>query len=85
MTRVVHCKREKYDILIDRTTKWGNPFIVGKDGTREEVVEKYKIWIKTRPYLMDSLHELKDKILGCWCYPKLCHGNVLIELVEKGK
>lgn len=80
--KIVHCHKEKYDVLIDRTTKWGNPFIIGKDGTREEVIEKYRKWIMTQPHLLSSLHELKGKVLGCWCHPKSCHGEVLIELVN---
>lgn len=84
MTKIVHCKREKYDVYIGRPTKWGNPFEIGKDGTREEVIDKYRKWIKTQKHLLNSLHELKDKILGCFCFPKSYHGNILIELIEKG-
>lgn len=43
--KVVHCKKEKYDVYIGRPSKWGNPFIVGADGTRDEVIQKYKDWI----------------------------------------
>lgn len=81
--RVVHCKKEPYDIYIGRPSKWGNPFVIGKDGTREEVVSKYKQWVQTQPELMNSLHELNDKVLGCWCAPNACHGDVLIELSNK--
>ena len=83
MTRVVHCKKEKYDIYIGRPSKWGNPFTIGKDGTRKEVVEKYREWIEKQPNLMNSLDELKGKVLGCWCFPKFCHGDILIELIEE--
>ena len=31
---------------------------------------------------MESLDELKDKVLGCWCHPELCHGDVLVELIK---
>lgn len=82
MMKVVHCKREPYDIYIGRGSKWGNPFIIGKDGTREEVIQKYKEWILTKKSLLICLPELQGKILGCWCSPKPCHGDVLIELVE---
>lgn len=81
MTKVVHCKKEKYDIYIGRPQKWGNPFSIGKDGTREEVVKKYEEWIKTQPLLLNSLNELKGKILGCWCSPQACHGDILIKLI----
>lgn len=43
--RVVHCKKEPYDVYIGRPSKWGNPFVIGKDGTREEVIAKYAEWI----------------------------------------
>lgn len=69
-TRVVHCKREDYDVLIDRRTQWGNPFFIGRDGDRETVVKKYREWILTRPDLLAKIHELKGKRLGCWCAPK---------------
>ncbi len=81
--KVVHCKKESYDVLIDRSTKWGNPFIIGKDGNREEVIAKYRDWIRGQPELMAALHELKNKVLGCHCSPLPCHGDVLIELVKE--
>ena len=81
-TKVVHCKKDKYDIYIGRPSKWGNPFVIGKDGTREEVVEKYHNYILSKPELLKDLHELKGKTLGCWCSPKLCHGDILIELAK---
>lgn len=82
---VVHCKKSKYDVYIGRPSKWGNPFTIGKDGTRQEVIEKYRDWIKTQQHLLDSLEELRGKVLGCWCSPKACHGDVLTELLEEGK
>ena len=82
-TKVVHCKRSNYDIYIGRPSKWGNPFTIGKDGTRSEVIEKYRIWLMKNQNLLDCLPELKNKILGCWCKPKACHGDVLVELVER--
>jgi hypothetical protein len=64
MTRIVHCKKESYDILIDRTTKWGNPFIIGIDGTREEVIEKHRRWFLRNKKLMKELIKLKGRVLG---------------------
>lgn len=83
MVRVVHCKQERYDVYIGRPSKWGNPFKVGEDGTRKEVIQKYEYWVRQQKNLMDSLYELKDKTLGCWCYPKACHGEVLVKLVNE--
>lgn len=83
MEKIVHCKRDKFDIYIGRPSKWGNPFTIGKDGTRNEVIEKYRDWIKTQPDLIASLHELRDKTLGCWCSPNACHGDILVELANE--
>jgi hypothetical protein len=62
--KVVHCKKEPYDIYIGRPSKWGNPFLIGKDGSRDEVIEKYRKYILNKPELMASLHELSGKTLG---------------------
>lgn len=71
-------------IYIGRPSKWGNPFMIGKDGSREEVIEKYKNYLtKERPDLMKQLGELKGKDLVCWCAPLGCHGHVLLDLVRK--
>jgi hypothetical protein len=74
---VVHCKKSKHDVYIGRPSKWGNPFEIGKDGDREEVIQKYREWVVTQPNLMAALPELRGKVLGCWCSPKACHGGVL--------
>ena len=80
MTRVVHCKRDVFDVYIGRPSKWGNPFVIGKDGTREQVVTKYREWIISQITLIEALPELRGKVLGCWCAPHMCHGDVLAEL-----
>ena len=82
MTTVVHCKRDAYDIYIGRGSKWGNPFVIGKDGDREEVIAKYCDYIGSRPDLLAAVVELRGKVLGCWCAPKACHGDVLAELAD---
>lgn len=82
MCKVVHCKREKYDIYIGRPSKWGNPFEIGKDGSREDVIQKYQDWILTQDHLLLSVPELKDKVLGCWCAPEACHGDILLKLLN---
>lgn len=82
-TSVVHCKKESYDVYIGRPGPWGNPFEIGKDGTRREVIKKYRIWLLSQKDLLARLEELKGKRLGCWCFPKPCHGDVLVEMVEE--
>lgn len=89
---VVHCQRAAYDVLIDRTTRWGNPFthVHGRFtraqyvvATRAKAIECYEAWIKTQPHLMAALPELKGKVLGCWCSPLPCHGDVLARLANE--
>lgn len=80
---VVHCKNAPYDVYIGRPSKWGNPFVIGKDGTREEVIAKYRAWLlrEWRDAFLD-VGELRGKVLGCWCAPLPCHGDVLAELAN---
>lgn len=94
ITKVVSIRKKKdgtrdaCDVRIDRSSDWGNPyshlpntkaqFMVE---SREEAIEKYREYIQTRPDLIARLHELKGKTLGCWCVPKRCHGDILVELV----
>ncbi len=79
---VVHCKRSAYDVYIGRPSKWGNPFTIGRDGTRDQVIAKYRHWLFQQPALLKDLHQLRGKTLGCWCAPQACHGHVLAELAE---
>jgi Domain of unknown function (DUF4326) len=94
-TRVVNIKsKEHFDIYIGNRvrfhpykypqTKWGNPYapLMKKYG-RGKVVAMYREHILANPGLTSQLHELKDKVLGCWCKPEKCHGDVLVELVDK--
>lgn len=81
-TKVVHCKRSSYDVYIGRPSKWGNPFAIGRDGDREEVMLKYLDWLMTQVDLLEALPELKGKILGCWCKPQDCHGDILARMAN---
>ena len=84
-TRVVNLKQEPCDVRICRPSKWGNPFIIGRDGSRMEVIAKYEIWIESQPALVAALPELRGKRLGCWCAPMPCHGDVLARLAEEAR
>lgn len=61
---------------------FGNPYRVDVDGTRAEVIEKYRGWILSRPELHTRLYELRGRVLACWCRPEPCHADVLAELVD---
>jgi len=83
MTEVVNLRNSAYDVLIARPSKWGNPFEIGRDGTREQVIKMYEVHIRRRPGLIAALPELVGKRLGCHCKPLPCHGDVLIRLVNE--
>ena len=81
---VVHCKKENFDVYIGRPSKWGNPFTIGYDGSREEVIEKFRVSLHQRiltegSTFIDELALLHNKTLGCWCAPQACHGDVLVK------
>ena len=80
--RVVH-RREPHDIYIGRPSRFGNPYLIGRDGTRDEVIEKFRVHVIERPLLVKTIRrELRGKVLGCWCAPKPCHGDVLLEIAN---
>ena len=85
-TKVVNCRTSGYDVYIGRPSKWGNPFVIGKDGSREEVIQKYEKWImsdENATLRTQIKKELKGKVLGCWCKPKACHGDILARIVDE--
>lgn len=85
MNRVIKINKVRANpgqVYIGRPSKWGNPFSIGKDGTRDEVIAKYREWIKTQPDLLAALPEIRGKVLACYCKPLACHGDVLVELVD---
>ena len=90
-TTVVNITQGKpYHIYIGRKTgrlkesEWANPF-ERKGQTREErrdSLYRYEMYIRARPHLVSKLKTLKGKKLGCWCPPDLCHGHILVSLIE---
>lgn len=70
-------------VYIGRPSKWGNPFVIGRDGSRDEVVAKYRNWLVGEYHAGRVTHEelaaLHGKQLVCWCAPLACHGDVLVE------
>lgn len=84
MSTVINLKKEKSGgsvVRIDRRTRWGNRFRIGRDGTRAEVIELYRQWlwrqIKNGRVDIADLAALQNQRLGCWCAPEPCHGDVL--------
>lgn len=63
-------------------SKWANPFPTKEYG-REESLRLYREYILNKPELLAQIEELRGKTLGCWCKPNACHGDILIELLNK--
>ena len=83
-TKVVNLKTYKGDYIpIHRGTIWGNPFLIGVDGTRDEVIDMYEEYIRSSPMLMADLPKLEGEVLGCYCKPKRCHGDILVKLLRE--
>ena len=74
------------DVYIGRGSRWGNPFVIGKDGDRDAVCEKYRahLWkqIRTGVITRADLASLHGKDLVCFCAPKRCHGDTIMKAVE---
>lgn len=88
--RVVHCKREPYDVYIGRPSRWGNmfshlenPITRFRVSSREEAISRYEEWIRSSEEHLRDLREIAGRVLGCWCAPKPCHGDVLIRLCRE--
>lgn len=84
-TRVVNLNHEDYDVFIGRPSLWGNPFRIGRDGDRTEVLRKFEYWIRNEvPHLIDMACEvLKGQTLGCYCKPLACHGDIWVKLINE--
>src|SRR5919197_227011 len=81
-SRYVYIGKWSYQIQVK--SKWNNPFTIGKDGSRQQVVDKFRTYILNQLNLLAAIiPELTGKYLCCWCAPELCHGNVLQELWQQ--
>lgn len=87
---VVHKSKSRYDVYIGRPSKWGNMYshqegtlAEFKVETREEAIEKYKQYVLSNPQIISDIKkELKGKVLGCYCSPKMCHGHILAAIAN---
>jgi len=71
-------------IYIGRPTKWGNPFAIGKDGNREEVIAKFEQYVRDNKQLQKQIkRELRNKDLVCYCSPLICHGDLLLKIANE--
>lgn len=71
-------------IYIGRGTPFGNPFAIGNDGTRDQVIDKYEELIRMQPDMVEYIQKhLKGVDLKCHCNPEHCHGDVLLDIANK--
>ena len=82
-TIVVNKYKEPYDVDITRNGPFGNPFKIGEDGTREDVIEIYRVWftvqVRSDAVFRSQVRALAGMRLGCVCKPQPCHGDVIVE------
>ncbi|MEO8602489.1 MAG: DUF4326 domain-containing protein [bacterium] len=92
MPDVVNIRTATCDVYIGRAvprrglprSPYANPFEIAPNRTRDEAIALYRAWLGERPALIAQARvELAGKVLGCWCKPKACHGDVLVELINE--
>jgi len=78
---VVHCKRESFTQYIGRPSLFGNPFLIGRDGNRDTVIRAFEQYARGSEELLAAIAALpSDAVLGCFCAPHACHGDVIVKL-----
>jgi hypothetical protein len=86
VTRVVDIRHAKFDVYIGRAGNgesgyFGNPFKLAHESLRANVLEQYKIYFFQRlerdKFFKERVMELRGKVLGCFCHPMSCHGDVI--------
>lgn len=92
MPRVLNAKtvdRLGHTVYVGRPTKFGNPFLIGTHGNREQVIVQYRRYLMRNPELVAAAKlELAGRDLVCWCAPLPCHADILLEIAngpEKAK
>ncbi|PRX44149.1 uncharacterized protein DUF4326 [Prauserella shujinwangii] len=60
---------------------FANPFVKEGKTDREAMLRHYREYLAERPDLLRRLRdgELSGYALGCWCAPRPCHADVLLE------
>lgn len=71
----------RHDVYIGRPSIWGNPYVVGRDGTREQVIARHTELVLGQPDFVTRIRrELTGKVLGCYCAPRPCHGDLYVAI-----
>ena len=84
----VHNKKDRTAppdaVYVGRGSLFGNPFVLGRDGNRDEVCDKYEEYVRSNPRLVKAIKkELKGKDLVCFCAPERCHADFLLRVANE--
>lgn len=85
-TTVVNLTKDAFDVYIGRPSAFGNPFSIGKDGKRSEVIDMFEAyWYAPEQAQLrqKALEELQGKRLGCYCKPNRCHGDIIAHFINE--
>ncbi len=84
MCKVLNKRVSSAGVYIGRGSAFGNPFVIGKDGSRDEVIRKYiELYSDNSDFIAKVRRELRGKDLVCFCSPALCHGDWLLEIANR--
>jgi len=85
-TTLVNIAAGRCEVYIGRGSPYGNPYMIGPDGDRREVIRLYKIYFHARldrdPEFASKVQALRGRVLGCHCSPRACHGDVILEYLN---
>lgn len=90
-SKVVNLKHSPYEVYIGRAGKgksgyFGNPYRIGIGEQRGATILKYKQYfyqrLKSDQDFKNKIQALNGKVLGCFCKPKACHGDVIVEYLD---
>jgi hypothetical protein len=85
--KVYNRKRDRIPqgaVFVGRPSKWGNRYVIGRDGTREEVIRKYELWLLRHPEIMAEMREkLAGRDVVCFCAPLPCHGDIILKYANR--
>lgn len=80
---IAWAEKKGISVTVDRGSRFGNPFVLGGDGSRDEVCDKYeKYYLPHKPSITSRVDELRGKVLCCHCYPERCHAESLVKLTR---
>lgn len=89
-TKVVNVKSgAPFDVYIGRAmpgyaqSPYHNPIKLVPGMTRQECLERLRrVWADNPELIERMKKELTGKTIACWCEPQLCHGHLIVELIE---